>query len=235
MIEFRRSACPTMMRRKRCAPPGRPARRPRSVSTKPLIEVTGVLSSCETLATKSRRTVSSRLSRVTSLSTTTAPTSSPLGVAGSSVPLACRLRSSAPTRMTMSASTGRCPPSVCATTCCRSGLRTTSWMDLPSAAAGSVSSRRGGGGVDGDDALVGVDGEHALDHAREHRLALVALVGERAQLVVELVGHVVDALGHGGELLDARHEQLVGEVAGGEALGAGLDLRASAPLMRRET
>ena len=39
----------------------------------------------------------------------------------------------------------------------------------------------GGGRVDGDDALVGVDREHALDHAREHGLALVALVRERAR------------------------------------------------------
>ena len=32
------------------------------------------------------------------------------------------------------------------------------------------------GGVDGDDALLRVHGHHALDHAGEHRLALVALV-----------------------------------------------------------
>ena len=142
MIEFSRSACPAMMRTKRRAASGSSSAPSSSVSAKPLIEVTGVLSSCETLATKSRRTASSLLRRVTSFSTTTAPTSSPSSSPCSNVPLAWRLRSSAPTRMTMSASTGLWPPSVCATTCWRSGLRTTSWMDLPSAAAGSVSSRR---------------------------------------------------------------------------------------------
>ena len=50
-----------------------------SVSKNPLIEVIGVLSSWETFATNSRRIASSRLSRVTSLSTTTAPMRLPLG------------------------------------------------------------------------------------------------------------------------------------------------------------
>src|SRR5665647_3032539 len=49
--------------------------------------------------------------------------------------------------------------------------------------------------VDGDDALVGVHGQHTLDHAGEDGLALVALAGEGADLVVELLGHVVQALG----------------------------------------
>ena len=143
MIEFRRSACPAMMRTNRRAASGSSRAPSSSVSAKPLIEVTGVLSSWETFATKSRLTASSRLRRVTSLSTTTAPTTLSVSwSACSSVPLACRSRSSAPTRITTSASTGRCPPSVCATTRWRSGLRTTSWMDLPSASAGLVSSRR---------------------------------------------------------------------------------------------
>ena len=89
-----------------------------------------------------------------------------------------------------------------------------------------------GGRVHGDHPLVDVDGEHALDHAGEHRLALVALVGEPAQLVVQLCGHLVDALGHRRELLDARHGQLVREVPGRQALGADLDrahLSADAP------
>ena len=49
-----------------------------SVSTNPRIAASGVLSSCEMLATKSRRTPSSWRRSLTSCSTTTAPTRSPL-------------------------------------------------------------------------------------------------------------------------------------------------------------
>ena len=196
-----------------------------SVSTKPLIEVTGVLSSCETLATKSRRTASSRLRRVTSLSTTTAPTDS-VAVAGAqqrAVGLQVAVLG-ADAHARCRASTGSCPDRVCGHDALQVGVADDL---LHGAALGRLrldAEQARGGGVDGDDALVGVHGEHALDHAREHRLALVALAGERADLLVELVGHVVEALGHGRELLGARHGELVREVAAGQALGALLDL-----------
>ena len=181
-MAFSRSAWPEMMRTKRCAASGS-SRAPSSrVSAKPLMEVTGVLSSCETLATKSRRTASRRLSRVTSLSTTTAPTRRRRRRPCSSVPLACSERSSAPTRIDdvglhrLGARRASAP-----TTRCRSGLRTTSWMRLALGRRRVDVEQRGGGLVEGDHALVRVDGEHALDHAREHRFALVALAGERAR------------------------------------------------------
>ena len=55
----------------RGAPRG--AASPSSVSAKPRIAVSGVLISCEALATKSRRTVSSRRTSVMSWKTATAP------------------------------------------------------------------------------------------------------------------------------------------------------------------
>ena len=70
MMAFRRSAWPTMMRRNRSASAGSSLAPSSSVSAKPLIEVTGVLISCETLATKSRRMASSAAGGVTSFSTT---------------------------------------------------------------------------------------------------------------------------------------------------------------------
>ena len=81
-----------------------------------------------------------------------------------------------------------------------------------------------GGLVERDHTLVRVHRDDALDHAREHRLALVALAGERADLFAQFVGHVVEAGRHHGELARTRLVQLVREVAGGQASGARCDL-----------
>src|SRR5437867_783991 len=71
------SACRWMTRTNSAAVSG--SRRPpsRSVSAYPLIAVSGVLSSCDTLATNSRLTLSSLFSSLTSWNTATAPTVSP--------------------------------------------------------------------------------------------------------------------------------------------------------------
>ena len=141
-----------------------------------------------------------------------------LDVRRSSVPLACRERSSAPTRMTMSASTGSWPSSAGLDDALQVGVAD-DLLDALALGCRRVDVEQARGGVvERDHALVGVDGDDALDHAGEHRLALVALAGERADLLVQFVGHVVEALGHRGELARARHVELVREVAGGEAL-----------------
>ena len=88
------------------------------------------------------------------------------------------------------------------------------------AADRSAPSRRARRLVQGDDALFQVDGDHALDHADEHGLAIVALARECADLLVELLRHAVEALRDLGELERARHGELAGEVAGREAAGA---------------
>ena len=219
MIEFRRSACPAMMRRNRRPASGSSIAPSASVSAKPLIDVTGVLSSCDTLATKSLRTASRRRRRVTSFTTTTAPATAPSSVC-SSEPFACRNLSSPATydrevgldgflagqhgvqRALQLRIAGRLLDRHA-----DDGVRTD--VEQPSR-----------GAVDGDDAPVRVDGDDALDHALEHRLALVALARERAQLVVELGGHPVHGLGDRGELDGRRCQQLAAEVTGGEPVGA---------------
>ena len=76
-----------------------------SVSTKPLIEVIGVRSSCETLATKSRRTFSKCRSRVTSCSTISTPIFCPCASC-SAVPWAFSQRSSGPKKRRSPSSDG---------------------------------------------------------------------------------------------------------------------------------
>ena len=61
-----------------------------------------------------------------------------------------------------------------------------------------------GRGIDRDDPLVGVDREDALDHAGEHGLPLVGVPGDRADLLVEIPGHVFERVGDVGHLLDFR-------------------------------
>ena len=77
--------------------------------------------------------------------------------------------------------------------------------------------------VDADDAVFGVEGQDALDHAGEDGLALVALPDDGAELVVQFGGHVVERLGQGADLQRIGHRQAVGQVAAGEALGALLE------------
>ena len=78
--------------------------------------------------------------------------------------------------------------------------------------------------VDADDAVFGVDGQHALDHAGKDGLALVALADDGAELVVQFGGHVVERLGQGADLQRIGHGQAVRQVAAGESLGAFLEL-----------
>ncbi len=111
-----------------------------SVSTSPRIAVTGVLSSCETLATKSRRTVSRRRSRVTSWSTRTAPPRvPPAALSGDE----CRSRK----RSVVSGSRAtRCSTSslrrVSASISVASRIRVTSQIGRPCASSGSAPSNR---------------------------------------------------------------------------------------------
>ena len=58
IMEANRSACFAMISKNRRLSAGSSAAPSSSVSTNPLIEATGVLSSCDTFATKSRRTLS---------------------------------------------------------------------------------------------------------------------------------------------------------------------------------
>ena len=94
-------------------------------------------------------------------------------------------------------------------------------LDAATYGGAAVGAKQTGGRlVQGDHALVRVDGDHALDHADEHGLALVALARERPDLLVELLGHAVEALRDLGELLRTGHGELVAEVAVGEPAGA---------------
>ena len=121
----RRSACRATMSRNRSAC-GRSSMAPsRRVSTKPLMLVIGVLSSCDTLATKSRRMFSSRRIWVMSFSTTSMPRSRPAAFRRA-VAVPCRKRSASP-RSTISPVVGsafdmasvsrRCSPTLRITSC----------------------------------------------------------------------------------------------------------------------
>ena len=117
------------------------------------------------------------------------------------------------------------PASVSATTRCRSGLRTTSWMVLPSslgrgrcrAAARRRRSRRSRAPRVSTARTPSTMLESTASRSLRSRVSV-------PKLVVELVRHTVQALRDGRELLGARHVQLVREVAGGEPLGAALDV-----------
>ena len=140
MMALSRSACLWMMDRNRCASSRSSGGFSCSVSTKPLMLVMGVRSSCETLATKSRRMFSRRRNRVTSLSTSSAPRRSPRGPCR---PVACTCRYVSFSRLrTMSPSTGPSPRSASSVSSRRSGLRTTSCTLRPSACSGASPSRR---------------------------------------------------------------------------------------------
>ena len=91
MMASRRFTCRCTIPRKRMELAGSSKPSSRIVSTKPLINVIGVRSSWETLATKSRRTFSRCRSRVTSCSTIRTPIFSPR-TSCSAVPWACSPR-----------------------------------------------------------------------------------------------------------------------------------------------
>ena len=123
MIDASRSACLAMMLRNRRWSAGSSPAPSSNVSTKPLIEAIGVLSSCDTLATKSRRTFSSRCMAVTSFKTITAPPSPERS--RSAVPRR-RIVRSRPPRSRRSSSTGSRQSIARRANRRRSGLRTTS-------------------------------------------------------------------------------------------------------------
>ncbi len=81
-----------------------------------------------------------------------------------------------------------------------------------------------GGVIESQEPSGGVDHKHRLDHAREHRLELVALLGHGADTVVELGRHLVHGQGQVGGLRGAGHDQAVAQVSGGEPDCAGLHL-----------
>ncbi len=98
-------------------------------------------------------------------------------------------------------------------TCWNSGLRTTSWTLWPMATPAVGPKQTYRSLVHRDDSLVRVDGDDAFSHAGEDCLALVALAGQRADLVVDLLRHGVQASCDLRELLSARHAQFLAEVA----------------------
>ncbi len=201
-MAFRRSACVATMRKNRSASCGSRRAPSNSVSTKPLIDVIGVFSSCDTLATKSRRMFSKRRKCVTSESTTTAPMPRPAasrrrgaadlqGAIGIAVqddvvldgPLA---HQHAP---------GEAPQIEIAD----------HLVELSAQGVGKrIPHQLRGGLVERDHALLGVDGQYALDHAGQHGLLLVALLDDRPQAIFQLARHLVERTGQAGHLFGRR-------------------------------
>ena len=64
--------------------------------------------------------------------------------------------------------------------------------------------------VNADHSLLAVDGKHALDHAGEDGLALIAFFGGRADTVVEFSGHLIHGLGKGDDFLAPLDRETVG-------------------------
>ena len=159
----------------------------RSVSAKPRIAVSGVLSSCETLATKSRRMRSRRRISVTSWSTATTPRSGPLAGKAHGVELEVP-RLGAPPWRRRSTDRRRPAPRPSAIASCTSTRRTTSQCGRPTAVAPEAE-ELAHARVREHDALLGVDDEHALDHAGEHGLQPLLVLGELAQPRAQLLGH----------------------------------------------
>ena len=137
MISLRRSACLAMICKKFRAFSGSCMAPSSRVSTNPLMEVMGVLSSWETLATKSRRACSRRRNRVTSLSTMRAPKAFPWGSREGCRGLDHR---ALPPENHFPVHLSRADERV--TKFWRSGLRTTSGMGRSWAVSGSTPSSR---------------------------------------------------------------------------------------------
>ncbi len=197
MMACKRSACLAMIRRKRSASCGSFMAPSSRVSTKPLIEVTGVFSSGETLATKSRRMCSSRRKSVTSLSTITwrrCAAGPSIVVQGRPV----RLHHALPIAEQHDVGfdrvgTGQRSADEAAQVCIADDF-----LQEPAFRLGLVQAeQRGRGHVQTDHALLAIDRQHPLGHAGQDRLLLVVVLNQDADLLLQLIGHAIEGFGPG--------------------------------------
>ena len=119
------------------------------------------------------------------------------------------------------AAAARAWPGPARTTSCSGALAD----HLPELAAdgglGGNSSSCAGPLVGEQDALLGVEGDDALDHAAEDGAQLLAVFLELGELRGQALAHVVEGAGQGADLVLAGGVDLVAVVAGGDALGPG--------------
>ena len=194
--------------------------RSRNVSANPAMTVSGVLSSCETLATKSRRIVSSRRRVVRSCTATTAPPS------GSGRAETTSVRSPTPISSGPAATPAIAPRTASRTSrSCgsRSVEKGTASFEIEQPARALVQAHHAASRAHGDDSFV----ERVDDGGEERVLRL-----QRRQSRRELFGH---ALQRGGEVADfagRRQRRPSSEIAGGDGRARRRAIRRSASRRR---
>ena len=174
----------------------------------------GVLSSWETLATKSRRMSATRVSSVVSRAATTAPRSPPESdgarqqqrppLGGGEDDLGALRRALAQGVLDQPGEAG-----------VADDLQRRPAGEVPHQVEEAVE-----GGVDHLGAAVAVDHQHPLGHAGEDLLEVVALPADRLELLLGAGGEPVEGEREGGELLLVRHRD-AGDAAERQVLGAG--------------
>ena len=181
--------------------------------------VSGVRSSCETLATKSRRMRSARFRSVTSCSTTTTPR--PVPATGARRATSSRAAS----RVVENSKACEVPPASRRPTCSTTpGCRSASTYGRPTASL-SMRSIRARRLVHELQPAALVDDEHAFDHAAENGLHARAIAHQRRDAPFLLVHGGIEGAGRGAELVVAvvgsRPAQVAERVAAGD-VGNGL-------------